>query len=224
MKANGTGSVDDTRPSETARCVVGIAMATTLILPLIVPMIGWSQEPKGPLVAVLMTLAYPARLEAFRSGLAGLGYEEGRTITVVSRKGADDGLDALAAELVRLKPAVLVGDTAPTTRALFRATKSIPIVFMATADPVGAGFVRSLGHPGGNVTGLSEMTAELTGKRCSCYWRSGQASRPSRFSVTPTTPSIGAWSRTPTMPPSRSASASSTSPSAVERISNAHSE
>src|SRR5574337_936370 len=136
-----------------------------LVLALVIPMIARAQEGKTPLVGVLMTQAYPARLQVFRSGLAALGYEEGRTITLVSRSGAGDRLDALAAELAGLKPDVLVGDTAPSTSALVRATKTIPIVFMATADPVGAGFVRSLAHPGGTVTGLSEMTAELTGKR-----------------------------------------------------------
>jgi len=144
------------------RRVVGLALAPALLL--LAPGVAPSQT-RPPVVAVLMTLAYPARLQAFRAGLASAGYEEGKTLTVLLRSGGDDRLDALAAELVGLKPDVLVGDSAPTTRALRRASGTIPIVFMATADPVGAGFVTSLARPGGTVTGLTEMTAELAGKR-----------------------------------------------------------
>jgi putative ABC transport system substrate-binding protein len=124
-----------------------------------------AQTPKTPLVGVLMTNAYGARLDALRAGLRAAGYEEGRTITIVSRTGEGARLDALARELVSLRPDLVVGDTAPSTLALSRATRTIPIVFMATADPVGAGFVKSLAHPGGMITGLTEVTAHLTGKR-----------------------------------------------------------
>src|SRR5438477_640943 len=126
---------------------------------------AFAQGAKVPLVGVLMSMAYSERLDALRTGLRMAGYEEGRTITVVSRTGEGERLDALARELVGLRPDVVVGDTAPTTLALSRATRTIPIVFMATADPVGAGFVKSLAHPGGTITGLTELTAELAGKR-----------------------------------------------------------
>ena len=142
-----------------------IVRCLALVVSFVVPVSGYSQPLKTPLVAVLMTTAYLGRLEAFRSGLKELGYEEGRTITVVSRNGPDERLDALARELVDLAPDVVVGDTAPTTSALAHATKTIPIVFMATADPVNGGFVKSFAHPGGNITGLTEMAAELAGKR-----------------------------------------------------------
>lgn len=136
-----------------------------LVLAMVVPAIGHTQTSKTPLVAVLMTYAYLDRLEALRSGLKTLGYEEGRSIRIVSRTASDERLDALARELIGLAPDVVVGDTAPTTSALARATTTVPIVFMATADPVNAGFVKSLAHPGGHITGLTEMTAELVGKR-----------------------------------------------------------
>ena len=154
-----------TRPSAPRRRWAGAHAGPLLLALLLLVPAAVGAQTKPPVVAVLMTLAYPARLEAFRSGLAAAGYTEGRNVTIVSKSGPDHQLDTLAADLVGLKPDVLVGDTAPTTRALRRATTTVPIVFMATADPVGAGFVQSLARPGGNVTGLTEMTAELAGKR-----------------------------------------------------------
>ncbi|MBI3634929.1 MAG: ABC transporter substrate-binding protein [Candidatus Rokubacteria bacterium] len=108
---------------------------------------------------------FTARLDAFRAGLRALGYEEGKTITIDFRAGPYDRLGAFAAELVRLNPDIVVTDSAPATQAMKRVTTTIPVVFGATADPVGAGFVKTLARPGGNITGFSEITPELTGKR-----------------------------------------------------------
>jgi putative ABC transport system substrate-binding protein len=95
----------------------------------------------------------PIFLEAFRER----GYEEGRNLRVEFRtaKGKTEALPELAAELVELKPDVLIGGTTPATLTLKRATDTIPIVFFFVSDPVATGLVKSFDHPGGNVTGLS---------------------------------------------------------------------
>jgi putative ABC transport system substrate-binding protein len=109
---------------------------------------------------------YASRIEAFRHGLRDLGYVEGHTITLEYRfaDGQADRLPALVAELVRLPVDVLVVDGTVALRPAQHATTAIPIVMVA-GDPVGAGLVASLAHPGGNITGLSMMIPDLSGKR-----------------------------------------------------------
>jgi putative tryptophan/tyrosine transport system substrate-binding protein len=110
-----------------------------------------------------------ARAEGLRLALRDLGYIEGQNITIEYRyaEGKNDRLPGLATELVRLKLDIIVvaaGDV--TIRAAKNATKTIPIVMMGLgSDPVRAGFVESLARPGGNVTGLTNLTRELGGKR-----------------------------------------------------------
>jgi len=108
-----------------------------------------------------------ARIDAFRRGLRELGYEEGKNIVIEHRyaDGHRDRLPALAAELVRLKVDVIVTTGPTVTRAVKEATVTIPIVMTSDNDPVGNGFVASLARPGGNVTGLSNLARELSGKR-----------------------------------------------------------
>ena len=108
-----------------------------------------------------------ARIEAFRQGLRDLGYVEGKNIVVEYRyaDGKPDRLPALAAELVRLKVDVIISGGASATRPAKEATTTIPIVMTNDPDPVRSGFVASLARPGGNVTGLSALTTELSGKR-----------------------------------------------------------
>jgi putative tryptophan/tyrosine transport system substrate-binding protein len=108
-----------------------------------------------------------ARVEAFRQGLRELGYVEGKNIVLEwrSSEGKFDRLPALAAELVRLKVDMIVTPGAPATRAAKESTATIPIVMSQDPDPVGNGFVASLARPGGNITGLSSLTADLSGKR-----------------------------------------------------------
>ena len=95
--------------------------------------------------------------DAFRTGLRELGYIEGRNVVFEQRygEGKVERLPELAAELVRLKPDVIVTGTNLHVEAVRHATDSIPIVMVFTFDPVGSGFVRSLAQPGGNITGLS---------------------------------------------------------------------
>ena len=107
------------------------------------------------------------RTEAFRQGLRELGYLDGKN-TVIEWKSAEgkvDRLPALAAELVRLKVDIIVTTGASPTRAAKEATKTIPIVMAQDIDPVGSGFVASLARPGGNITGLSSLSVDISGKR-----------------------------------------------------------
>src|SRR5262249_43089821 len=103
---------------------------------------------------------------AFRQGLRELGYVEGQNLAIEFRwaEGKYDRLPGLAAELVRLRVNILVAGAQPAIQAAKHATEVIPIVMVAS-DPVAAGFVASLARPGGNITGLSMMSAELIGKQ-----------------------------------------------------------
>ena len=106
-------------------------------------------------------------VDAIRARLRELGYVEGRDLTVEARwaEGKLERLDALAAELVSLNVDVIVAFTTPAALAARHATNTIPIVFTAVGDPVGAGVVASLARPGGNATGFSGLATEMSGKR-----------------------------------------------------------
>ena len=105
--------------------------------------------------------------EAFVRALRELSYTEGRNLVIEYQWAGNDvnRLQTLADELVRLNVDVIVTATTAGTRAALRATRTIPIVMAATADPVGSGLVASLGRPGGNVTGLSLQTTDVARKR-----------------------------------------------------------
>ena len=104
--------------------------------------------------------------DAFRQGLRDFGYVEGQSLLVDYRRAgkAFGQLEALAAELVTLKLDVIVTSSSQATRAILNQTRTIPIVMMST-NPVGLGFVASLAKPGGNVTGVSLLGPEVSGKR-----------------------------------------------------------
>ena len=104
---------------------------------------------------------------AFRDAMRALGYVEGRTIGIDDRwaAGSEQRAEAFAAELVGRNVEVIVTATTAGIRAAMRATKKIPIVMAASSDPVGAGLVASLAHPGGNVTGLSLVSTDTGAKR-----------------------------------------------------------
>jgi putative tryptophan/tyrosine transport system substrate-binding protein len=106
-------------------------------------------------------------VEAFRRGLRELGYDEGRNVVVDYRfaSGRVEKLPELAAELVGLKPDVIVSPATPASVAAKQATQTIPIVFAGVADAIGAGLVADFARPGGNITGLTSISAELGGKR-----------------------------------------------------------
>jgi len=107
------------------------------------------------------------RRQAFRQGLRELGYVEEKNLIVEYRyaEGNSERLAALAAELVRLKIDVIVTSGPPGTRAAKKATTTVPIVMAHDPDPLGSGFIASLARPGGNITGLSSLVAQLGGKR-----------------------------------------------------------
>src|SRR5262249_55266591 len=109
----------------------------------------------------------PARGEAFQQGLRELGYVEGKNIVIEQRyaEGKFDRLPALAAELVRLKGNAIVTRGPQATRPATQASSTIPIVMALDPDPVGNGFVGSLAQPGGNITGLSSLAPEISGKQ-----------------------------------------------------------
>jgi putative ABC transport system substrate-binding protein len=130
-----------------------------------------AQQPKkvrriGYLINASLS-ANSARIDAFRQGLSELGYVEGKNIAIEwrSTERKVDLLPALAGELVRLKVDIIVTSGPIPTRAAKEATATIPIVMVQDPDPVGNGFVASLARPGGNITGLSRLAPELSGKR-----------------------------------------------------------
>jgi putative tryptophan/tyrosine transport system substrate-binding protein len=111
--------------------------------------------------------AISGRIEAFRRGLRELGYVEDKNIIIEwrSAEGKAERLPALAAELVNLKVDIIVTGGAGATRPTKEATATIPIVMGQDSDPVASGFVASLARPGGNITGLSTLHPEISGKR-----------------------------------------------------------
>ena len=128
------------------------------------------QSTKIPRVAYVLASspsAVPARTEAFRRGLRELGYIEGKNIVVEYRsaEGAPESLPALMTELVRLKVDIIVSGGPESTRAAKAVTATIPIIMTQDTDPVANGFVAGLARPGGNITGLSNLAPELSGKR-----------------------------------------------------------
>ena len=123
--------------------------------------------PRIGYLTVSSLSANVARIEAFRQGLRELGYVEGKNIVIEwrSAEGKFERQGELAAELVRLKVDVIVTSGPTMTRAAKEATVTIPIVMAFDSDPIGNGFVASLARPGGNITGLSALSPELSGKQ-----------------------------------------------------------
>ena len=129
-------------------------------------------QPAGKIYRIGMletrsTLLNAANIDAFRQGLLELGYKEGEDLEIVYRSsdGRDERFPSLASELVRLKVDLILTRGTPAALAAKRATRTIPVVMAASADPVGSGLVASLGRPGGNVTGLSSADIEVYAKR-----------------------------------------------------------
>jgi putative tryptophan/tyrosine transport system substrate-binding protein len=134
--------------------------------------IGWAasaeaQQPKKVQRIGFLSSGSLGSFVAFRQGLRDLGYVEGKNLIIEYQKseGNFTRAQARAAELVRLKVDVIVTSGATDTRAAKEATTTIPIVFLQDPDPIGNGFVTSLARPGGNITGLSSLGADLSGKR-----------------------------------------------------------
>ncbi len=151
------------------KTVVALAVALVLILTLVTR--NEAQQAKKVWRIGFLAATSPsveaARIEAFRQGLRELGYVEGKNIIIEWRwaEGKFDRLPDLAAELVRLNVDVIVTGGSTSSGAAKEVTTTIPIVMAQVNDPVGSGFVASLARPGGNMTGLSTLVPELSGKR-----------------------------------------------------------
>ena len=135
-----------------------------------VSLVEAQQPAKIPRIGILggaSASANARRMEGFHQGLRELGYVEGKNIVIEQRwaEGKLDRLRALAAELARLKVDIIVSAGPTVTRVAKEATVTIPIVMGFDDDPVGSGFVASLARPGGNITGLSALSPELSGKQ-----------------------------------------------------------
>jgi putative ABC transport system substrate-binding protein len=124
------------------------------------------QTKKVPRIGFLSASRQPWD-EAFRQSLHELGYVEGQNITIEYRyaEGKFERLPDLAGELVRLNVDAIVAGETGAIRAAKQSTSTIPIIMAVTADPVGSGFVASLARPGGNITGLTSLSPDLSGKR-----------------------------------------------------------
>ena len=126
-----------------------------------------ANTPRIGVVTAQPLSAIDSRQQAFVQGLRELGYVEGKNIVIEYRsaEGKFDRLPALMAEIVRLKVDIILSHGPTTTRAAKQATSTIPIVMAQDPDPIGNGFVTSLARSGGNITGLSSLTTDLSGKR-----------------------------------------------------------
>jgi len=148
--------------------IIGFALSAMLFT-LCLPIEAQQPAAKVPRVGYLSAASRTAdtRVEAFRQGLRELGYVEGKNINIEYRyaEGVSEQLPELAEELVRLKVDVIVAPSTPAVRAAKEVTTTIPIIFPGVADPVAFGFVASLARPGGNITGLTNFSPELSGKR-----------------------------------------------------------
>ena len=163
-----TGSRHEAIGNSKKAHVFGLALSA-MLLALCLP-VNAQQAKKIPRIGYLQgasASSVAARTEALRHGLRELGYMEGKSILIEYRyaEGKQDRESDLASELVRLKVDLIVTGGPTATRAAKQATSTIPIVMGFDNDPVGSGFVVSLARPGGNITGLSSLTPELSGKR-----------------------------------------------------------
>jgi len=146
-------------------------------LAIVVMLAGWvrmaeAQQPtKIPRIGFMSPIGDPntpgPQVEVFQRGLRDLGYVEGKNILIEYRyiEGKLDRVPSLVAELVQLRVDMLATGNLAAIRAAKQATKTIPIVMVATVDPVATGLIDSLARPGGNITGLTSLTRDLSGKR-----------------------------------------------------------
>jgi ABC-type uncharacterized transport system substrate-binding protein len=138
------------------------------------PLAARAQQQQGERVRRIGVLVHGSqtgavwqqRLAAFRQGLIGLGWQEGRNIYIETLFSDNDydRLPQVAQELVALSPEVIFANTTPATKALQKETRTTPIIFVQVSDPIGAGVVASLARPGGNITGFLFYEDSIAGK------------------------------------------------------------
>ena len=156
---------------------------------LAVAVIAEAQQPKKVPTIGFLSSTEPSKTPgvqegAFRRGLRDLGYVEGKNVVVEYRysEGKFDRYAELVSELVQSQVDVIVVGALPAIRAAKKATKTIPIVMVTAQDPVAIGLIESLARPGGNITGFTQLTRELSGKRLElltevtpaggkCHWK-----------------------------------------------------
>lgn len=150
-----------------AGSIVHRAITAAILVLLAMPLAAMAQ-PTGKVyrIGLLSASSQSRAIQPFREGLRSLGYVEGRNIVIEQRsaEGRYDRLPDLAAELVKLQVDVIVAIVTQASLAAKNATRTIPIVMVGVADPVGAGLVTSLARPGGNVTGTSFPSVEAAGR------------------------------------------------------------
>jgi len=134
------------------------------------PLVSRAQQAAVPVIGSLQGVSatqWVDRMGGFHSGLGEAGYVEGRSVAIEYRwaEGQFDRLQAMAADLVSRRVAVIFVSSDAAVQAAIEATKTIPIIFATASDPVAMGFVATLGRPGGNVTGIAFMGVELAAKR-----------------------------------------------------------
>jgi putative ABC transport system substrate-binding protein len=129
--------------------------------------LGARAQQATPVIGMLsLPTSFAGRLQAFRQALREAGYDDGRNVTIENTwDGQYDRLPALAADLARRRVSVIVATSTPAALAAKAATSTVPIVFNVGVDPVEAGLVASLGHPGANLTGASNLNIELGPKQ-----------------------------------------------------------
>ena len=167
----------------------------TAALSLLRPRVVRAQQSAMPVIGYLGPGSAESdafRVTAFRKGLEESGYVDGQNVSVVYRFAEDHHgrLPALAADLVSRQVAVIVATSTPSVLAAKAATTTIPIVFEAASDPVKLGIVRSLGRPGGNITGVSQLGEEVLPKRLELLHELLPASRVMALVVDPTDPAL----------------------------------
>jgi ABC-type uncharacterized transport system substrate-binding protein len=147
-----------------ALLIFGCSFSAEAQQPKKVPRIGYLSRDLHPADSRAPS---PRNLEAFRHGLRELGYVEGKNIIIEYRysDGRNERLLALAEELVGLNTDIIVADSYASANAAKQVTKTIPIIMTSGADPVATGLATSLSRPGGNITGLTNLTPQLLGKR-----------------------------------------------------------
>jgi putative tryptophan/tyrosine transport system substrate-binding protein len=161
-----------------------------------------AQQSATPMVGVLGSESpgglWSALFGAFRQGLAEAGYSEGRNVTIEARWAEDqyDRLPGLANELIGSRPAVIGAFATAGAEAAKLATTTVPIVFVTIADPVQIGLVASLKHPGGNITGVTQLSVELGPKLLEVLHEAVPAASVVGLLINPTNPNAATQSRT----------------------------